>query len=591
MHRNLRSFLDLLKNDDDLVRVETEVDPYLELAEVHRRVIARGGPALLFTRVKGSSYPVVTNLFGTNQRIERAFGPKPEALVRQAVQVAENLLPPRPRKLWEHRGLALEALKLGTRNTGRAPVTEVLDTPARLSELPVLTTWQEDGGPFLTLPLVYTEHPVTGKHNVGMYRIQRFDDETTGLHWQIQKGGGFHFHEAERLGQPLPVTVFLGGPPALILSAIAPLPEDVPELVLASLLAGEKIKVTKNPTAGSAHRLIAEAEFALVGSAPPGVRRPEGPFGDHYGYYSLQHDYPIFNVDAVCHRRDAIYPATVVGKPRQEDFFIGDYLQKLLSPLFPLVMPGVRDLWSYGETGFHSLAAAVVRERYGREALVSGFRILGEGQLSLTKFLILTDTPQDLKDFKPLLEHVLARVRWESDLFIFSNVSMDTLDYTSGTVNQGSKAILLGLGNPVRSLPGKFTGELPRDITRAEVFCAGCLVIEGSSFEKDPDQADRVASNTVFADWPMVVLHDDAGVASSVTDFLWATWTRFEPAADIHARATSVDRHHLAYTGPIVIDARTKPGFPAELIVREDIADLVDRRWREYFPNGLLSDV
>jgi len=203
----------------------------------------------------------------------------------------------------------------------------------------------------------------------------------------------------------------------------------------------------------------------------------------------------------------------------------------------------------------------------------------------------LTDSPQDLKDFKSLLEHVLARVRWESDLFIFSNVSMDTLDYTSGTVNQGSKAILLGLGNPIRSLPGKFTGELPRDITRAEVFCAGCLVVEGSSFEKDPDQADRVAGNTVFADWPMVVLHDDAGVANSVTDFLWATWTRFEPAADIHARATTVNRHHLAYTGPIVIDARTKPGFPSELIVREDIADLVDRRWREYFPNGLGSGV
>ena len=199
------------------------------------------------------------------------------------------------------------------------------------------------------------------------------------------------------------MTVFLGGPPALILAAIAPLPEDVPELVLASVLAGEKIKVTKNPLEDFSHRLVAEAEFALVGRVPPHERRPEGPFGDHYGYYSLQHDYPVFQVEAVFHRRDAIYPATVVGKPRQEDFFIGDYLQQLLSPLFPLVMPSVRDLWSYGETGFHSLAAAVVKERYGREALVSGFRILGEGQLSLTKFLILTDTPQDLRSLKSSL--------------------------------------------------------------------------------------------------------------------------------------------------------------------------------------------
>jgi menaquinone biosynthesis decarboxylase len=586
MHPNLRSFLYLLERENDLVTIEAEVDPYLELAEVHRRVIERAGPALLFNNVKGSRYPVVTNLFGTERRIELAFGPKPEALVREVVHVAEALLPPRPAKLWQHRSLALEALKLGTRNTSRAPVTQVMDKPARLDELPVLTTWQEDGGPFFTLPLVYTEHPATRKHNLGMYRMQRYDARTTGLHWQIHKGGGFHYHEAERTKQPLPVTVFLGGPPALILAAIAPLPEDVPELVLASVLAGEKVSMAKNPL-GAAHRLVAEAEFALVGHVPPVERRPEGPFGDHYGYYSLRHDYPVFHVEAVFHRRDAIYPATVVGKPRQEDFFIGDYLQKLLSPLFPLVMPSVRDLWSYGETGFHSLAAAVVRERYKREALVSGFRILGEGQLSLTKFLLLTDTPQDLRDFPKLLEHVLARFVPESDLFIFSNVSMDTLDYTSGKVNEGSKAILLGLGDAVRELPREFKGELPRDVKRAEVFCAGCLVIEGLSYAEDTEQAARLAREEVFKGWPLVILHDDASVAGRSADFLWATWTRFEPAADIYAAETKVVRHHLAYSAPILIDARTKPGFPAELIVRPDIAELVDSRWREYFPKGI----
>src|SRR5215213_5145272 len=304
MHRNLRSFLELLRTESDLVEVEAEVDPDLELAEVHRRVIERGGPALLFKSVKGSRYPVVTNLFGAERRIGWAFGPRPEALVKQAVHVAESLLPPKPAALWQHRALALEALKLGTKKVGRAPVTEVVERPARLDELPVLTTWQEDGGPFFTLPLVYTEHPETRKHNLGMYRMQRFDAATTGMHWQIHKGGGFHYHE------------------------------DVPELVLASVLAGEKIRVTDSPLEGHPHRLVAEAEFALVGRVPPRERRPEGPFGDHYGYYSLQHDYPVFNVEAVYHRRDAVYPATVVGRPRQEDFFIGDYLQKLLSPLF-----------------------------------------------------------------------------------------------------------------------------------------------------------------------------------------------------------------------------------------------------------------
>ncbi|HYK19563.1 MAG TPA: UbiD family decarboxylase, partial [Pyrinomonadaceae bacterium] len=571
MHPSLRTFLDLLNRENEIVTIKAEVDPYLELAEIHRRVISEGGPALLFERVKGSRYPVVTNMFGTERRIDLAFGPKPEKLVREMVHIAESILPPKPAELWNHRSVALEVLKLGTTNTSRSPVTQVVDRPPRLDHLPVLTTWQEDGGPFITLPLVYTEHPKTKKHNLGIYRMQVYDSHSTGLHWQIQKGGGFHYHEAELLDQPLPVTVFLGGPPALILAAIAPLPEDVPELVLASLLAGQKLKMSKSSMAP--HRLAAEAEFALVGHAPPHLRRPEGPFGDHYGYYSLQHDYPVFNVEAVFHRRDAIYPATVVGKPRQEDFFIGDYLQKLLSPLFPLVMPSVRDLWTYGETGFHSLCAAVVRERYGREALVSGFRILGEGQLSLTKFLLLTDTPQDLKNFPRLLEHVLERFRPETDLFVFSNVSMDTLDYTSGKVNEGSKAIMLGLGEPVRALPRRFEGELPGWLAGAEVFCGGCLVVQGDA--KDEMLEMRVAHEPAFADWPLIVLHDDVRVARSAPDFLWATWTRFEPAADIHAAQTTVQRHHLVYKAPIVIDARTKPGFPDELIVRDDVKELV----------------
>jgi 4-hydroxybenzoate decarboxylase subunit C len=585
MHSSLRTFLDLLQRENQIIEINTEVDPYLELAEIHRRVIDQGGPALLFSRVKGSPYPVVTNMFGTNRRIDLAFGPKPEKLVRDLVQVAESILPPKPAELWKYKSIGLDLLKLGTTNTNRSPVTQIVDRPARLDQLPVLTTWQEDGGPFITLPLVYTENPITKKHNLGVYRMQVFDSSSTGLHWQIQKGGGFHYHEAERLNQNLPVTVFLGGPPALILAAIAPLPEDVPELVLASLLAGQKLKMAK--AAFGSHRIAAEAEFALVGHAVSHQRRIEGPFGDHYGYYSLRHEYPVFHVESVYHRRDAIYPATVVGKPRQEDFFIGDYLQRLLSPLFPLVMPSVKDLWTYGETGFHSLCAAVVQERYGREALVSGFRILGEGQLSLTKFLMLTDTPQDLSNFPKLLEHILARFKPETDLFVFSNVSMDTLDYTSGKVNEGSKAIMLGLGDAIRDLPRHFSGNLPSGISRAEVFCGGCLVLEGPSYAEDERLAVRVANDSTFAEWPLIVLHDKAEVAKSAPDFLWATWTRFEPAADIYASSTTVNRHHLVYKAPIVIDARTKPGFPDELIVREDIARLVDQRWNDYFPDGL----
>ncbi len=415
--------------------------------------------------------------------------------------------------------------------------------------------------------------------------MQRYDATTTGMHWQIGKGGGFHYHEAELNNESLPVTVFLGGPPALIISAIAPLPEDVPELMLASLLAGSKISVVKKKDLQTevCSTLLADCEFALVGHVPPHERKPEGPFGDHYGYYSLTHDYPVFHADAVFHRKDAIYPATVVGKPRQEDFFIGDYLQELLSPLFPVVMPAVRDLWSYGETGFHSLAAAVVKDRYAREALSAGFRILGEGQLTLTKFLLLTDTPQDLRDFRALFEHILERVEWDRDLFIFSQTAFDTLDYASGKINHGSKAILMGLGDAKRELAFEFRGELPAGLVRAEVFSGGCVVVEGPSYTDEKAVGDRLAKSGAFDDWQVVVIHDNADVARSTDKFLWATWTRFNPATDIFAKNVTLKHNQVSYEAPIVIDARMKPWYPSEVEPSADTVALVDRRWSEYF--------
>jgi UbiD family decarboxylase len=583
--RNLRQFLNTLRLEHELVAIEVEVDPHLEVAEVHRRVIEQNGPALLFKRIKGSSFPVVTNLFGTTKRIDLAFGARPLALVRQVVTFAESFLPPTFSKLWQNRNLAWEALKLGTRGVSSGPVLEVAQSPANLNTLPVLTTWKEDGGPFITLPLVYTEHPRDRRHNLGIYRLQCYDSVSTGMHWQIQKGGGFHYSEAERLNEGLPVSVFLGGPPAMILAAVSPLPENIGELMIASLLAGERIPMVRDGY--GPHPLPAESEFVLQGTVPPGERRLEGPFGDHYGYYSLRHEYPVFHVERIYHRRDAIYPATVVGKPRQEDFFIGEYLQELLSPLFPLVMPGVKELWSYGETGFHSLAAAIVQERYGREAVASAFRILGEGQLSLTKFLIAIDGGVGLKNFPALLEHVLERVHWETDLFVISNVSMDTLDYCGPEINRGSKAILLGLGDAVRQLPRTFQGEIPLDVSEIRVFCSGCLVVAGLPYSTDSRQAERLSQWKPFQDWPLLILVDDAAVARNPAVFLWSVFTRFEPAADIYAAQIQVRRHHLCYSGPIVIDARMKPGYPAELVCDSEISKRVDERWREYFPSGL----
>ena len=584
---DLRAFIDRLRRDGELAVVDTAVDPRLEVAEIHRRVIAAGGPALLFTNVEGSDFPLASNLFGTARRAELAFGSRPLRLIRRAVELAETLFPPSAGKLWGARDVLRELSRVGSRRRRSGPVTEVIAKQVRLDRLPVTTGWPEDGGPFVTLPLVYTEHPESGVPNLGIYRMQLHGPASTGMHWQIAKGGGFHYARAEALGRALPVTVFLGGPPALILSAVAPLPENVPELLLASLIAGERLKTCPGP---GPHPLIANAEFALVGRVPPKIRRPEGPFGDHYGYYSLTHDYPVFEVERLAHRRDAIYPATVVGKPRQEDFYIGDLLQELLSPLFPLVMPAVRDLWSYGETGYHSLAAAVVRQRYEREAMTSAFRILGEGQLSLTKFLLVTDREVELRDFKATLQHLLARTRPETDLYVFSNLSMDTLDYTGPEVNKGSKGIWLGLGEPVRELPGVFEpkGETPPGLGEVEVFCPGCLVIGGPSYTEDADAAARFARHPAFAGWPLLVLTDEPGrAAASAINFLWTTFTRFEPAADIHAAQTVVARHHLRYTAPILIDARLKPGFPEELFCDEATAKRVTERWRDYFPRGV----
>ncbi|MFN2501325.1 MAG: UbiD family decarboxylase [Pyrinomonadaceae bacterium] len=582
MHKNLRTFIQTLKNEHEIVEISAEVDSYLEIAEIHRRVIESGGKALFFRNVKGSSFPVVTNLFGTRRRLDLAFGSKPLQLVKRAVQAAENLLPPTPSKLWQYRDLFFTARRLGTRRLSGAPVLQVRPRDFALDDLPLLQLWPEDGGHFITLPLVYTESPTTGKHNLGIYRMQRYDASSTGMHWQIGKGGGFHYSEAEASGRPLPVTVFLGGSPALMLSAIAPLPEDVPELLLASLLADEKITTVSNPLGADRHRLIAEAEFAICGSVQPYTRKVEGPFGDHYGYYSLEHNYPIFQSDAVFHRKNAIYPATVVGKPRQEDFFIGDYLQELLSPLFPLVMPAVRSLWSYGETGFHSLAAAVVRERYSREALSAGFRILGEGQLTLTKFLLLTDTPLDLRDFTAVLEHVLARAEWDRDLFILSQTAFDTLDYASGKINHGSKAILMGLGDPKRELLRAFRGPLPGFVKKVESFCPGCLAIEGQAFDQDQELGSRIAACPEFADWQLIVILDDAGLAQTTEGFLWATWTRFDPARDITAKHVTTQNNHVGYSAPVVIDARIKPWYPKEVEPDTDTVRLVDARWSEY---------
>jgi 4-hydroxybenzoate decarboxylase subunit C len=583
---NIRSYLDILKQEGELHVIDRQIDPCLELAEIQRRVVSRQGPALLFTNVKDTHFPVATNLFGTRRRIELAFGEEPFRFFKRVVEAVETLATPSLFALWNLRDLAGTALKLGTTTRRSGPVLERVMNPAQLTALPQIKSWPMDGGPFLTLPLVYTEHPASGKANLGMYRNQIFDDATAGMHFQIHRGIGFHYHEAEKRRQSLPATIFLGGPPALIMSAIAPLPENIPEAVLASLLQGGKLSIIRNAEISSLP-VVAEAEFAILGHIPPDVRRMEGPFGDHYGYYSLAHPFPVFQADRIYHRSNAIFPATVVGRPRQEDHYIGEYLQELFSPIYPLVMNGVQAVWAYDDAGVHPLAAAVVRERYHREAFMAALRILGEGQLSLTKFLMITDARLDLKQFRPLITHILERADFASDLFIFSPVSQDTLDYTSGNMNEGSKAILMGMGDKRFTLQAAPKADLKNPIFRNQkVYAPGVLVVTGPAWQERDNSAQQLLEEEAVQPFRIVCLVDDtAECTRSDESFLWTIFTRFEPAADIYARQSRLERFHVQLSSPIAIDCRLKPWYPPLVQPLPETVTRVDALWPAVFPH------
>ena len=520
MFPDLRTFLDRLRADGDLATVTAPVDAHLEVAEIHRRVIAADGPALLFTNVKGKAFPLVTNLFGTKRRAALAFGDRPLALVRRLVELAQTLLPPDPAKLWGARDVAgRPAEGRADARAGLGPVTEVV-TPRAAAR-------SAAGDHLLARGRRPVRHPAAGLHRVAAratattWRCTGCTSTTqtsTGMHWQIGKGGGFHYAEAEAAGQAAAghgdAGRAAGADPVGDRAAARERPGAAAGVADRRAAAGPGAGLVRPPASASSP----PASSRCWARCRRSTRRPEGPFGDHYGYYSLRHDYPVFRVHTVAHRRDAIYPATVVGKPRQEDFYIGDLLQELLSPLFPLVMPAVEKLWSYGETGYHSLAAAVVKQRYPREAMASAFRILGEGQLSLQKFLLLTDRVVDVTDFRATLEHVLARTDPRTDLYVFGHLSMDTLDYTGPQVNRGSKGVWMGLGDPVRELPRAFAPPVPPppDVTAVHVFCAGCLVVGAAAVRRGPRRrGSRLAAHPAFAGWPLLVVTDepDAGGA------------------------------------------------------------------------------
>jgi 4-hydroxy-3-polyprenylbenzoate decarboxylase len=599
--RDLRSFLADLEAIGQLKRVRAEVDPRFEVAEIAQRVVREGGPALLFERVKGSRFPIAINFFGSFARIERALGMEPEALGVRLVRFAEELNPPSLGRLAGARDMLPRLLAFRPARTSRAPSQKVVEGKPDLRALPVITCWPQDGGPFVTFPLVFTRHPRTGKSNVGIYRMQVFDDLSTGMHWQIHKGGGFHYHEAEKMGRALPVSVALGADPALMLAGIFPLPEALEEIAFAGILAARRTRLARAKSIDL--DVIADAEFILEGEVLPNKRHPEGPFGDHFGHYCDVADFPVFRIKAITRRANPIYPAAVVGKPPQEDRYMGDASQMILGPLIKLIRPEVRDVWAYYEAGFHNLLVAAVEARYTREPIRTALGLLGEGQLGLSKVLVMVDRGVDARSFRAVLRAIRDHFDPREHFHLISRAPLDTLDFTSFKMHHGSRMILDATGSRAQysggspaahaaGAPRTHAAPLAHDPKELAPHVKAWRIWEDTMLVVQLDRVDRDAGRRTLE--PLVkaratshlkiiaVVSPDVNLDDDV-DTIWGIFTRFDPARDLMFTESSMQGVQPVYAGVMGIDATWKPGYPDAVASDPDVARRVDTRWKEYW--------
>ncbi|MES2793660.1 MAG: UbiD family decarboxylase [Planctomycetota bacterium] len=599
-YRNLQSCVRDLERTGQLVRIDQEIDAHLEAAEIQRRVYLAGGPALLFTRVKNCRFPMLSNLFGTIERTRFLFRDTLEA-VRHLVElkIDPNHFWKNP---WRYRDVPRSLSHMWLRKARRGPI---LDCQTTIRELPQLVSWPRDGGAFITLPQVYSEdveHPGLGKSNLGMYRVQLsggqyVPDRQIGLHYQIHRGIGVHHAAAIKKGVPFRVNIFVGGPPALTLSAVMPLPEGLSELLFAGALGGRALRFV--PSANGLP-MPAEADFCISGTVDPQQLLPEGPFGDHLGYYSLAHDFPVLNVDRVHHRRDAIWPFTVVGRPPQEDTSFGEIIHEITGPIIPTVIAGVKAVHAVDAAGVHPLLLAIGSERYvpyakhrtPQELLTQANAILGQGQLSLAKYLLILaqeDQPElDIHDIAAFLKQLLERVDWQRDLHFQTRTTIDTLDYSGSGLNQGSKVVIAAAGPRRRELATEISSDLrlPDGFREPRVCLPGILAVQAPAFQVDAsgrDQASEKFSSAqqpggVLDGFPLIVLVDDSEfTARTLNNFLWVTFTRSNPAADLSGIGSFTDQKHWGCRGSLVIDARIKPHHAPSLIEDPEITRRVDR--------------
>ncbi|MEN6557720.1 MAG: UbiD family decarboxylase [Thermoguttaceae bacterium] len=599
MDRSLRQCVDDLQATGQLVQVDARIDANLEAAEIQRRLFRAGGPAVLFRRVVGCQFPMLCNLFGTMDRMRFLFRHALRRLERLvALQIDPADLMRRPRLYWK---TPWAALLTRPRKVRTGPV---LAHETTLNRLPQLKSWPDDGGAYVTLPQVYTEDPDRpgfARSNLGMYRVQisggRYEPNQAGLHYQLHRGIAAHHAAALRRGESLPVNVFVGGPPAMTFAAVMPMPEGMSELMLAGVLGGHRV-----PMIGRDGRLPiwAEADFCIVGRIDPQKPlKPEGPFGDHLGYYSLQHDFPVLQVERVYHRADAIWPFTVVGRPPQEDTMFGRFIHELVGPVISKHVPGVREVHAVDAAGVHPLLLAVGSERYvpyesprcPRELLTEANALLGHGQMSLAKYLWIAahedDPTLSAQDVPGFLRHVLERVDWRRDLHFQTCTTIDTLDYTGGRLNEGSKLAIAAAGPRMRTLPTACDRvALPEasGFRRPRVLLPGVLVIEGPTVVGSTVPAEAISQfcsrynrHDALCEFPLIVVVDDSDFSTkTLENFLWTTFTRSNPASDVFGIEAFCEDKHWGCFGSLVIDARRKPHHAPPLVEDPAVTRRVD---------------
>ncbi len=598
-YASLAACIDDLEKHGHLIRIKEEVDPYLEMAAIQMRVYDAQGPALFFEHIKGSEFPAVSNLFGTMERSKFMFRDTLDH-IKKLVDVKMD-----PTAALKHplRYIGSSAVALGALPWKKKSGAPILYGKTQISKLPQIVNWPLDGGPFVTMPQVYTEditNPGIMKANLGMYRIQLagneyIQDEEIGLHYQLHRGIGVHQMKANQLGQPLKVSIFVGGPPSHPLSAVMPLPEGLSEMIFAGALGNRRFRYFYD---NEGFCISADADFVITGTVYPNENKPEGPFGDHIGYYSLTHPFPLMKVHNVYHKKNPIWSFTVVGRPPQEDTSFGALIHEITGNAIPQEINGLKAVHAVDPAGVHPLLFAIGRESYTpyekvdrpQELLTIANQMLGKNQLSLAKYLFIAsagDNPAlDIHHIEEFLMHILERIDLSRDLHFYTNTTIDTLDYSGDGLNAGSKVVFAAAGEKKRELARELPQglELPQPFSGAKLALPGVLVVDGAAFTMYEQEAG------VIGDWctalqeknldgiQLIVIADDAAFTTAhINNFVWVTFTKSNPAYDIYGVKSFTRYKHWGCEGPVIIDARRKPHHAPDLIKDEAVERRVDQ--------------